>query len=114
MVALDVLIGPGCKRQVRGEDVRTISKRLYVGLVSFPSSIACFAVFQTPAVGVVADGDIMPRMLLYFPAAMAATVLLREKEYSTGNHIFDWPIGRDEWEGDRSEGSEGSSEGVRE
>ena len=72
-----------------------MSKRLYVGLVSLPSSIACCAVFHTcpPAVGVLADAVNMPRMLVYFPAVMAATVLLREKLYWTGSHILDWPEG---------------------
>ena len=98
MRLLTVLAELGCGRV--GEDARTIWKRLYVGVVSFPSAMACFAVFHTPSVGVSFDGVMMPRMLLYFPLAMAATVLLREKEYSTGNHIFDWPVGRYEWRGD--------------
>ena len=68
-----------------------MSKRLYVGVVSLPSWIACGAVFHTPDCGVVAEGLNMPRMLAYFPAAMAATVLLREKLYSTGSHMLDWP-----------------------
>ena len=53
-------------------------KRLYVGCVSLPSSIACLAVFHCPVVGVVAEWLNMPRMFVNFPAAMASTVWLRE------------------------------------
>jgi hypothetical protein len=74
-------------RELRGQ--RTILKRLYVGCVSLPSSMACLAVFHCPAVGVVADGLNMPRTLVYFPAVIAATVSLREKVYCTGSHMFD-------------------------
>jgi hypothetical protein len=66
-----------------------MSNRLYVGLVALPSWMACIAVFHTPPVGVVAEGLNIPRMLVYFPAAMAATVLFREKVYCTGSHMFD-------------------------
>ena len=75
------------KCQCRGN--RTMLKRLYVGCVSLPSSIACLAVFHCPVVGVVAEGLNMPRMFVNFPAAMASTVWLREKVYCTGSHMFD-------------------------
>ena len=45
-----------------------------------------------PAVGVVAEGLNMPRMFVYFPAAMAATVSLRVKLYWTGSHMLLCPL----------------------